>query len=46
MVKPINYAQIYLSLEDITVYAGYKVLMEINDNSVLIVGDPYGILDQ
>ncbi len=33
-------------LEEVTMLAGHKVLMEIDNNSLLIVGDLQGILDQ
>jgi hypothetical protein len=33
-------------LEEVAEGAGHKVLMEVGDNSVLIVGDPQGILGQ
>ncbi len=42
MVRPIYYAPFSLSLA----YAGHKVLMEIDNNILLIVGDPQGILDK
>ncbi len=35
-----------MSLEEVSVHAGSKVLMEVNDNSALIVDDPQRILDQ
>ncbi len=37
---------IYLSLEEFVVHVGHKVLMEVYNNSALIVGDPQGILGQ
>jgi hypothetical protein len=33
-------------MEKVAVYAGHKVLMDIDDNSVLIVNNPQGILSQ
>jgi hypothetical protein len=33
-------------LEEVTMLAGHEVLMEIANNSLLIVGDLQGILDQ
>jgi hypothetical protein len=44
MVRPIDLTVIYMSLEDVSVCAGLKVLMEIANNSALIVGDPQHIL--
>jgi hypothetical protein len=35
-----------MSLEEAAVHAGLEVLMEVDDNSSQIVGDPHGILDQ
>jgi hypothetical protein len=35
-----------LSLEQVAVSAGHKVLMEFDDNNALIVCDPDGILGQ
>ncbi len=35
-----------MSLEEVTVRAGNKVLVKVDNNSVLIVGDPQGILSQ
>jgi hypothetical protein len=35
-----------LSLKEVTVPADPKVLMEVDDNVLLIVGDHCGILDQ
>jgi hypothetical protein len=31
-------------LEEVTVRAGHEVLAEVDDDNVLIVGDPQGIL--
>jgi hypothetical protein len=36
----------HLPLEEVALRAGYKVLMEVDDNSALIIGDPQGILVQ
>ncbi len=46
MVRPLEYSPIHLSLEEVTVHAGHKVLMEVDDNTLLIIGNPRGILDQ
>ncbi len=46
MVRPIELAPIHLPLEDVTVRAGRKVLMEVDDKSALIVGNLQGILGQ
>ncbi len=46
MVMPKEYAPISLSIESITVRAGKYVLMEVDDNSMLIVHDVQGILVQ
>ncbi len=35
-----------MSLEEVAVHAGYEVLMDIDGPSALIVGNPWGILDQ
>jgi hypothetical protein len=35
----------FLSLEEVAIRAGHKVLVGADDNSVPIVGDPQGILD-
>ncbi len=35
---------IYLSLEEVAMHAGGKVMTKIDDTSVPIVGDPLGIL--
>jgi hypothetical protein len=35
-----------LGLEEVTVCDGHKVLMEVNIDSTLIVGDPQGIFGQ
>jgi hypothetical protein len=34
-----------VSLEKVAVRAGHDVLMEVDDNISLIVGDPQGILE-
>jgi hypothetical protein len=46
MVRPTDYAPIHLSLEEIIVHADNEVMMEVDDKSVLIVGDPQGSLGQ
>ncbi len=33
-------------LEEVTVHIGHEVLVEVDDHSALIVGDPWGILGQ
>jgi hypothetical protein len=33
-------------LEEVAVGAGYEVLVDIDDNDWLIVGDPQGVLDE
>ncbi len=35
-----------LSLEEVAVCAVHKVLLKVDDNILLIVGDPQGILDE
>jgi hypothetical protein len=45
MVGRIEYALIHLSLVDVAACAGHKGLMGFNENILLIVGDPQGILD-
>ncbi len=44
MVKWIDYAPVQLSLEEVTLCVGHKVLTEVDDISALIVGDPRGML--
>jgi hypothetical protein len=44
MIRPIEQDCIHLSLEQVTVCAGHKVLMEVYSNFT-IVADPQGILD-
>ncbi len=43
MVRPIDFTSIHLSLEEVAVRTGRKVVMEVDDNSALIVGDTRGI---
>jgi len=45
MVRPIDFASIHLYFEEVAVRTGRKVLMEVDDNSALIVGGPQGVLD-
>ncbi len=45
-VNPLNEAPFPLFRKEVAVQAGLKVLMEVDDTSSLIVGDPQGILDQ
>jgi hypothetical protein len=37
---------IHLSLKEVTVHSGNKVLKEVNDSNLLIVENPLGILDK
>ncbi len=46
MVRPIEQAPIHLSLEKIVAFVGHEVQMEVDDNNLLIVDDPQGILDK
>jgi len=46
MVRPIGYIPIHLPMEEVAMHAGHKVLMEVDDNSALIVVDSRGILDK
>jgi len=43
MVRPIEY---HLPYEEVKVYARCEVLVAVDDNILLITGDPQGILDQ
>jgi hypothetical protein len=45
MAKPTEKAPTYLSLDVVALRTGYEVLMEVNGNILLLVGDPRGILD-
>jgi hypothetical protein len=45
MVKPIYLAPLHLPMKDV-VCPHHKVLVEVYNNSALIVGDPQGILGQ
>jgi hypothetical protein len=45
MVRPIEWAPICLSLEEVTMLAKHEVLMEVG-NILLIVGHAQGILEQ
>ncbi len=45
-VKLIHWPAIHLSLEEVAVRAGHKVLVEVDFDSVLIVGDPWQIMGQ
>ncbi len=45
MVMPIDKATIQLSLEEVPMLANPKVLVEVDDNSTLIVCDQEGILE-
>jgi hypothetical protein len=46
MVMPIRYAPICVSIVKVAMRASHKVLMEVDDNISLIVGDQQGIFDQ
>jgi hypothetical protein len=46
IVRPIEYAPIHLSFEEVVVRAGHEVLMGVDDKMSLIGGAPKGILDQ
>ncbi len=45
MARSIEQALIHLSFEEVAAKAGRKVLIVFDDNILLIVGDPQGILD-
>jgi len=45
MIKLIKQALIQLVLKELTVHAGHKVLMEVDNSILQIVCDPQGILD-
>jgi hypothetical protein len=40
IVMPSGQGCIHLSLEEVVAHADHEVLMEIKDNSVLLIGDP------
>jgi hypothetical protein len=46
MVRPMVWTHILLSLEDIVVHSGHEVLMEVDNNILIPVGDLQGILDE
>jgi hypothetical protein len=46
MVRSIELPPCIFCLEEVAEFAGHKVLPEVDDNSLLIVGDPRGILDK
>ena len=46
MARPIEKASTCLSLAEVALKPAHKVLMEVDDNISLIVGDPLWILDQ
>jgi hypothetical protein len=46
MVRPIEWPPIWQTLEEFGMCAVHKDLMEVDDNILLIVVDPQGILDQ
>jgi hypothetical protein len=39
MVRSVDYTLILLSIEEVAMCAGHKVLVEIDDNCALIVGN-------
>jgi hypothetical protein len=43
MVWSINYSPTHLSMEEAVVRVSHEVLLEVDDNRVLIVGNPGGI---
>ncbi len=46
IVRPIEQAPYCLSLEEVALCAGHKVLMEADDNLLPIIGDPHWILHE
>jgi hypothetical protein len=46
MARPIELSYFHQSLEEVAVRAGHEVLMEVDSNSALIVGNPQGILGE
>jgi hypothetical protein len=46
MIRPIELAPICLSLEEVIVCPGHKVLVGVEVNYLLIVSNPLGILDK
>jgi hypothetical protein len=46
MHRPIEDAPVHLSLGEVVVCAGHKVLMEVDNNILVIAGNTQGILDQ
>ncbi len=44
MVKSIYYTPIHLSLEEVAGHTGHTVLVKVDDNSALIIGNLWGIL--
>jgi hypothetical protein len=46
MVKPIHYAPIHMSLEEVFIHSNHKNFMEVDDKSQLIVGNSQVILGQ
>jgi hypothetical protein len=46
MAGAIESAPIHLTLEEVAVHDGHKVLLEVGDNISFIVKDPQMILDQ
>ncbi len=46
MVRPIEEAPICLYLEEVAVRAGHNVMIDVDANISLIIGNPHMILDQ
>ncbi len=46
MIRPTGQVSIHQSLGEAALCVGHEVLMEVNDNSALFVGDLRGILGQ
>jgi hypothetical protein len=46
MIRPMAKAPIWLSLIEVAVHTGHKVLIEVDNYSRLIVGNPQGISGQ
>ncbi len=46
MFKPIVYATAHISLDKAAVHASYEDSMEVDDNNILVVDNPQGILCQ
>jgi hypothetical protein len=46
MFRSIDFAPVCLSLEEVIELSDHTILVEAGDNSMLIVGYPYGNLDE